>query len=657
MPTTLFTKLNTWLTVGVLGAFALSSLGLQTVSTEASYVDGQKGISFQSRGPEDFASETFKQSVRNATTYGVNHVSLVVTWYQSGRGGSDLYRGWNTATDNSLREGTRFAKSLGLEVSYKLFVESNDGWRAYIQPGDKGRWFNQYQDIAVGLGQVGEQAGADLLVLGTEMVGIASAAQDPANTGYWYDLIGAVRSVYSGELTYGGNWGGAYDEKNNIEFWDALDYIGVSAYYEPGKAGAYDVASVQNFWANIDRNDLAPLSRRFGKDIIFTEVGYRSTDGALERPWDFGYGGNYNTYEQEVGYEGLLSYFQNVDYIEGLHMWDWSTDPNYGGPGNTDYTPWNKPAGQILSNYYNGTGTPAPEQPVDPEPETPVDPEPETPTTPEPEPETPTTPEPEPETPSTPINQDLVFETTVINLPENPIVGLPVELTAEVTNVSDSDAQDALVNVEIYDAAGERVFQEFVTNVDLAAGATGVYGMTWTPTAEGDYKVKVGVFSGDWQNLYSWFNEVKTIPVGIVTGGANPDEDNNDAGGEDLDMNDTDLELDEQDTEDDTDEVVSGERMIEVWWPGIGETVSGEQPFKAVLAGEELSNYYMFWQVGGDAYNWMGDSNEGYPHKESVVDLSSWNWNENGMYEITFIVQNLQGQDTHQKTVEINIAN
>ena len=656
MPT-LLTKLNTWLAVGLLGVLAASSLGLSSVTTEAYTADWQKGISFQSRGPEDFASETFKQSVRNATTYGVNHISLVVTWYQSGQRGSDLYRGWNTATDNSLREGTRFAKSLGLEVSYKLFVESNDGWRAYIQPDNKAQWFSQYQDIAVGLGQVGEQSGADLLVLGTEMVGIASAAQDPANTGYWYDLIGAVRSVYSGELTYGGNWGGAYDEKNNIEFWDALDYIGVSAYYEPGRAGAFDVQSIQNFWAGIDQNDLAPLSRRFGKDIIFTEVGYRSTDGSLERPWDFGFGGNYNSYNQEVAYEGLLSYFENVDYLEGIHMWDWSTDPNYGGPGNTDYTPWNKPAGQILFNYYSGTGTPAPETPVKPEPEpetpeAPVDPEPETPTT-------PTTPEPEPETPTTPgtpVNQDLVFETTVINLPENPVVGQTVELEAEVTNVSSSDAQDALVNVEIYDAAGEQVFQEFVTNVDLAAGATGTYMMDWTPQAEGDYKVKVGVFSGDWQNLYSWFNEVKTIPVGIVAGGANPDEDNNDADGED-DMTDTDLELDEQDTEDDTEEEVTGQTMIEVWWPGIGESVSGEQPFKAVLAGQSLSDYYMFWQVGGDAYNWMSDSNEGYPHKQSVVDLSNWNWNENGLYEITFIAQDLSGTDTHKKTVEINIAN
>ena len=638
MPTTLFTKLNTWLTVGVLGAFALSSLGLQTVSTEASYVDGQKGISFQSRGPEDFASETFKQSVRNATTYGVNHVSLVVTWYQSGRGGSDLYRGWNTATDNSLREGTRFAKSLGLEVSYKLFVESNDGWRAYIQPGDKGRWFNQYQDIAVGLGQVGEQAGADLLVLGTEMVGIASAAQDPANTGYWYDLIGAVRSVYSGELTYGGNWGGAYDEKNNIEFWDALDYIGVSAYYEPGKAGAYDVASVQNFWANIDRNDLAPLSRRFGKDIIFTEVGYRSEDGALDRPWDFGFGGNYNTYNQEVAYEGLLSYFQNVPYLAGIHMWDWSTDPNYGGPGNTDYTPWNKPAGEIMTRYYTSNATPNPPQPENPTPEEPEEPQ---------EPQQPV----DPEEPQTPINQDLVFETTVINLPENPVVGQTVELTAEVTNVSQSDAQDVLVNVEIYDAAGTQVFQEFVPNVDLAAGMTGTYQVVWTPQAEDDYKVKVGVFSGDWQNLYSWFNEVKTIPVGFVGGGAGPEEPVDPTNPTDPQTPDPDLELDETDTE------VEGEAMLEVWWPGIGETVSGEQPFKAILSERALSDYYMFWQVGGDAYNWMGDSNDGYPHKQAVVDLSTWNWSENGMYEITFIAQNLEGVDTHKKTVEINIAN
>jgi serralysin len=302
-------KLNTWLCLALAGMLAFSLFGVNGVESQAYSTNWQKGVSFQSRGTEDFASADFQKSVLNATTLGVNHISLVVTYYQYGRNDSNLYRGWNTASDAALTAGTNYAKSLGLQVSYKLFVESNDGWRAYIQPSNKAQWFQQYSGIAVGLGKVAQASGAEMIVLGTEMVGIAAADQDPANTQYWYNLIAAVRSVYAGQLTYGGNWGGAYDEKNNIKFWDALDFIGVSAYFEPGRAGAYDAASIKNFWSGIDKNDLGPLSAKWGKEIIFTEVGYRSTDGSLDRPWEYGDGGNYNSYNQEVAYEGLLGYF------------------------------------------------------------------------------------------------------------------------------------------------------------------------------------------------------------------------------------------------------------------------------------------------------------------------------------------------------------
>ncbi len=634
-------KLLALFSVGLMAATFLSFVSLNSVKTEAYAADWQKGVSFQSRGTEDFASDDFKQSVLNATTLGVDHVSLVTTYYQYGRSENQMFRGWNTASDNALREGTAFAKSLGLEVSYKLFVESNDGWRAYINPSNRAEWFGNYSQIASDLGRLGAETGAEMIVLGTEMVGIASAAQNSENTGYWYDLIGSVRSVYPGALTYGGNWGGAFDEKNNIEFWDALDYIGVSGYYEPGKAGAYDVESIQNFWGDIDYNDLRPLADRWGKEIIFTEIGYRSVDFALERPWDYGSGGNYNPYIQEIAYEGLLSYFENVPYLKGVHMWDYNSAPWYGGEGNTDYTPWNKPAGEVLKRYYNGNGTPA--DVVTP------------PVSEEPVAEEEVVEEAE-ETTNPAVNDGLLFETTVINLPESPVLGQDIELSAEVSNLSQADAEDVIVNLEIYDGETQ-VFQDFVTGADIAGGEVENFEMIWTPEAAGDFKVNVGIFSGNWQNLYSWFNEVKTISVVETAIGA---------GGEDvLDDLPAPVVLDpegEVEVDTDTGEVVTVEDEmvtnlgdIEVWWPGQGINVNGVQPFKALLAGSDVNDYNMFWQVGGDAYNWMNNSQEEYPHKQSLVDLAAWNWKEDGTYEVTFIAQDLNGVDTHKQAVIINV--
>jgi hypothetical protein len=626
-----------WLSAAVMAILVVPFL-IGTPATQAYSANWQKGVSFQSRGTEDFASEDFKQSVRNASTLGVNHISLVVTHYQYGKYSSDLYRGWNTPSDASLTNATTFAKSLGIEVSYKLFVESNDGWRAYIQPGNKAQWFTQYKGIAVSLAKVAQASGAGMIVLGTEMVGVASAKQDPANTQYWYDLIGAVRKAYTGQLTYGGNWGGAYDEKNEIQFWDALDFIGVSAYYEPGRVGAKDAASIKKFWEGIDYNDLRPLSNKWKKEIILTEVGYRSTSSALDRPWDYGAGGDYNPDIQVAAYEGLLGYFNGVGYIKGIHMWDWYSAPWYGGQGNTDYTPWNKPAAAVMKKYYNGTGivpTPAP--------------------TPAPTPTPVPTPNPTPTPAPVTTNKDLLFETSVTGLPESPLVGQEVALSATVKNISKSDATDAIVNVEIYQGSN-RVYQNYVAGANIAINKTATYPMKWTPDKEGEYKVKVGVFSSNWSNLYSWFNEVKTITVAKTAVGGTP-------------APTTPVVPDKLPTPapipgkpvvvpttPTTPKPLSeGESMIEVWWPGAGLNVNGVQPFKAILKNQALKDYNLFWQVGGDAYNYMYNAEQEYPHKESVVDLTSWNWNKNGTYEITFIAQDLQGKDTHKKTVSINV--
>lgn len=42
-----------------------------------------------------------------------------------------------------------------------------------------------------------------------------------------------MRAVYTGEITSSANWGG---EESGKSWWDAVDYIGVDAYYSEGLA-------------------------------------------------------------------------------------------------------------------------------------------------------------------------------------------------------------------------------------------------------------------------------------------------------------------------------------------------------------------------------------------------------------------------------------
>lgn len=96
---------------------------------------------------------------------------------------------------------------------------------------------------------------------------------------------------------------------------------------------------------------------------------------------------------------------------------------------------------------------------------------------------------------------------------------------------------------------------------------------------------------------------------------------------------------------------------VNAWWPTPSVMVSGTQPFKATVEGKSLADYNMFWQVDAGNYVKMDDSQTDSPHKEASVDVSGWNWNSSGVYTITFIAQDLEGQEIGRTSFPINVSN
>jgi aryl-phospho-beta-D-glucosidase BglC (GH1 family) len=78
---------------------------------------------------------------------------------------------------------------------------------------------------------------------------------------------------------------------------------------------------------------------------------------------------------------------------------------------------------------------------------------------------------------------------------------------------------------------------------------------------------------------------------------------------------------------------------ISIWWPTSNAVVTGTVPFKARIGSLALSDYKMYWQVDGDRLNPMGDNWVDAPHKEALVDVSTWYWRGNGPYTITFVAR------------------
>ena len=103
------------------------------------------------------------------------------------------------------------------------------------------------------------------------------------STERWVTLIEAVRPrFYGGELGYSANW----DHYRPVEFWDRLDFIGMTSYYTLADEKNPTVAEIVEKWQPIKRDILA-WQRRIGKPILLTEVGWCSQEGAATAPWNY----------------------------------------------------------------------------------------------------------------------------------------------------------------------------------------------------------------------------------------------------------------------------------------------------------------------------------------------------------------------------------
>jgi hypothetical protein len=90
---------------------------------------------------------------------------------------------------------------------------------------------------------------------------------------------------------------------------------------------------------------------------------------------------------------------------------------------------------------------------------------------------------------------------------------------------SGSAASHVLIDLEIYSQSGTKLAQRFFPGQSFSPGETKSYEWAFTAARaifleDGTYRVKIGVFSGDWSVLHLWDNEATTFSVSLCAPGA-----------------------------------------------------------------------------------------------------------------------------------------
>jgi hypothetical protein len=304
-----------------------------------------KGMSYVGWSQYAYSSTDSNTSLANAKNAGCEWVAINVWWFQDTATSTVIAPDYTrySVRPQSVKVAVDRCHQLGMKVMLKPMLDIKTGeWRANIVPSTA--WFNAYHGFLNYWADFAEANNCEMLCIGCEFENTSSWATQ------WRSVASDVRTHFSGPITYAVNHGG----ENAISWWDALDYIGIDAYYSLTDSNSSNLAQLTTAWTN-RANSIETWRNNNWPDmnILFTEVGYGSYDGANRWPWAV-----YDTLaldlnEQNDCYKALLSVCKNRPWWKGAFWWAWETNPNYGGLSDKNLSPQRKPAETVtLRNYY-----------------------------------------------------------------------------------------------------------------------------------------------------------------------------------------------------------------------------------------------------------------------------------------------------------------
>lgn len=217
-----------------------------------------------------------------------------------------------------IREVVRAAHARDLRVLVKphVWFSTSDAWRGDIamrSEEDWERWFAAYQAFLDPFVTLAAEEGIAAFCVGTELAGTIGREAE------WRALVADVRARFPGRVTYAANW---HDETAALPFWDALDWIGVQAYFPLTTSRTPTEEELRAGWEPWKRQ-LAGLAREHRRPIVFTEVGYRPEHDNGREPWVWRVQGEFDPEAQLRAYRAMFSALEGESWLGGMHIWKW----------------------------------------------------------------------------------------------------------------------------------------------------------------------------------------------------------------------------------------------------------------------------------------------------------------------------------------------
>jgi Glycoside Hydrolase Family 113 len=324
---------------------------------------------------EYLSSNEAAQTIR-AT--GANYTAVMATWYVQTYTSTSITSSSSSPSDAAIATAIQSLQSQGITVTLKPHVDSMDGnWRGdFTWPSTDTTvaeqqawltdWFTSYESFIMHFAQIASDNNVGTLVIGTEFAKLTGNTCAGSCENYWLQyVINPIRAAYPDlTLAYGANATSAGDEFTAVSFWDDVDIIGVDGYFPLTGQQDPSIQQLVNAWTiaadNVNSFDpFAALknlhSAHPAKPLIFTEIGYESTPGTNEQPYNYNVNNGVDDSEQANCYAAFFQVFSGQPWMSGVFWWDWSVSSPVAGT-DTGYSPQNKYAGTtVLPQWYGST--------------------------------------------------------------------------------------------------------------------------------------------------------------------------------------------------------------------------------------------------------------------------------------------------------------
>jgi hypothetical protein len=220
----------------------------------------------------------------------------------------------------SLSHPIREAHALGLKILIQPHLGywgSPFSWAGAITYEDDQAWerfFRTYREWVTNLAETCH--GADGFVVGTELDGTLSHEAE------WREIIAGVRAHTKVPLTYAANW----NRYREVRFWDALDVIGIQAYFPLTESMNAGDDALREGWARVIR-EVRKYSEEQNRKVVFTELGYNRSLNAAIRPWESHVDGPEAEALQVRCFRVALAAIREEPSIVGVFLWKWFPNP------------------------------------------------------------------------------------------------------------------------------------------------------------------------------------------------------------------------------------------------------------------------------------------------------------------------------------------